>query len=46
MKKILFICLLAIVSGFSVTSCTDEVVAPKEDTGGAGGSTGDQMPKP
>jgi hypothetical protein len=47
MKKILFIALLAFVSGLTVTSCTDEVIAPKDDSGSNnGGTTGDPMPKP
>lgn len=46
MKKILFICLLAFVSGLTVTSCTDEVIAPKDESSGNGSSTGDPMPKP
>jgi hypothetical protein len=46
MKKILFITLLAFVSGLTVTSCTDEVIAPKESGSNNGGTTGDPMPKP
>ena len=46
MKKILFICLLAFVSGLTVTSCTDEVIAPKDDSGNTGGGSSEPMPKP
>ena len=45
MKKILFICLLAFVSGLTVTSCTDEAVAPKGGPN-TGGGTSDPLPKP
>ena len=41
MKKIIFICLLALVSGLAVTSCTDETITPLQSDAprGVGGGS-------
>jgi len=38
MKKFLYILLFAVVCSASFTSCTEEVVAPTQETNGTGGS--------
>jgi len=36
MKKLLYITVFALVAGFSISSCTEEVVKPKDQLGGSG----------
>lgn len=43
MKKIIYIILLALVSGMAVTSCTEETVTPKQQVGGDGGQGSDPI---
>ncbi|NJM25723.1 MAG: hypothetical protein HC859_09770 [Bacteroidia bacterium] len=37
MKKLFYILILALVSGLTITSCTEEEVTPTTDNGGGGG---------
>jgi hypothetical protein len=44
MKKLLYILLITFVSGFALTSCTEEEVAPATASGsGAGGGGSDPI---
>lgn len=36
MKKLIYILLFALASGMTITSCTEEEVAPVENGGGSG----------
>jgi hypothetical protein len=40
MKKIIYILLFAICGSLAITSCTEEEVAPSNDTSNAGGGFG------
>ncbi len=43
MKKIIYIAILALVSGMAVTSCTEEAVTPKQQVSGDGGAAMDPV---
>jgi len=48
MKKFIFALILAVAAGMTITSCTEEVIAPTNETGttggGSGGGTDDPKP--
>jgi hypothetical protein len=41
MKKLFYIILLTVISGLSITACTEENVEPSIDTASTGGGTTD-----
>jgi hypothetical protein len=47
MKKFILICFLAVASSMTITSCTDEVIAPNDNPpGNTGGGGSEPLPKP
>ena len=43
MKKIIYILLLTVISGFAITSCTEEPIKPVYGDNGSGAGSGDPL---
>ena len=48
MKKFIFTLILAVAAGMTITSCTEELITPTNETGTSGGGSGggSEDPKP